>query len=388
MESRAVDFSYSGFGTIGAAISDNSTHYQRYIDDNGTFLRDSLFGLRFDVTFNEQWSATSQVILAADDDEDDALEPQLKWTMLSYRPSNNWLIRAGRLSLGGLLNQQNLDVGVTYDMARLPSEVYLLSSAYDFNGVSITRTWEASDYEISLDGSLGKQKRYYRSYHNRSDSPAYYSACITSGGFILTARNYNTTLYKIGWHYSEVDPDPDFGILNEYTFIPLGYGVYTLGAPKFTSTFTVNTFFLGAQIPVGSFLVSGEGTALVTNDVDSAPSTVSAYISLSRKFGQWTPYITYAQTWTDGIDTWKKVKNATPAPQLGVTTTVIEDAASAMAVYEQNSWMVGAVYAITPKQKIKAELMLTHVGDRSAMFDGNIEHENVTVASLSYNFAF
>ena len=32
----------SGFGTLGGAISDNKITYQRYIDDNGTLMRDSL----------------------------------------------------------------------------------------------------------------------------------------------------------------------------------------------------------------------------------------------------------------------------------------------------------------------------------------------------------
>jgi hypothetical protein len=59
-----------------------------------------------------------------------------------------------------------------------------------------------------------------------------------------------------------------------------------------------------------------------------------------------------------------------------------------MQVYDQNSWMLGTSYSFSPKQKLKAEVMLTQVGDRSAMFDGSIANENVMVYSLSYNFAF
>ncbi len=386
-KAMAVDYGLSAFGTLGAAVSDNTIVYQRYIDNNGTLLRDSLLGVQLDVKFSDQWSVTSQLIAAAATDEDNKVEPQVKWTMLSYRPTNDWLIRAGRLSFGGLLNQQNLDVGVTYDMARLPNEVYLISSAYDFDGVSIVKTWNTDDYEITLDGTFGTQNREYRAYENGSKDSDYFSGDVTGGGLVLTVTDYGQTMYRAGWSGNEVDTDED-GFLTEFNYIPLGYGRYTLGRPTYSSGITVNTFFLGARIPLGGFLISAEATAVITNDVDPAPNTVGAYLNIARKIGDWTPYLTYAQSWTDGLDTWRKVRGATAVPQLGVTQTAIDDAASQMAVFDQNSWMLGTSYAFTPKQKIKAEVMLTHVGDRSAMFDGDIAQENVMVYSLSYNFSF
>lgn len=383
----AVEYGFTGFGTIGGAISDNKITYQRYIDDNGTLMRDSLVGVQFDTKFNDQWTATAQLILAAATDEDDVLEPQVKWTLLSYRPTNDWLIRAGRMSFGGLLNQQNLDVGVTYDMARLPNEVYLISSSYDFDGLSIAKTWSTSAYEITLDGTFGVQNRDYRVYNNGSGKSQYYSADVTGGGLVLSVTDYDQALYRAGWSIHELDADGD-GNLTTINFMPLGNGLYTLGKLDYSEKVTVNTFFLGARKAVGGFLFSCEGTAVVANDFDPAPTTVSAYINVSHKLGNWTPYLTYAQSWTDGLDTWSKVKGATAVPQIGVTQTMIDDLGSQIAVFDQNSWMLGTSYAFTPKQKIKAEAMLTHVGDRSAMFDGDIAHENVMVYTLSYNFSF
>ena len=387
-EARAFDYSISGFGTLGGAISDNSIRYQRFIDNDGTVKRDSLLGVQFDAKLNDKWGFTTQLILAPSTDDDDVITPQLKWTMISYRPTNDWLIRAGRISLGGLLNQQNLDVGVSYDMMRLPNEVYLLSSSYDFDGLSIAKTWNTTDYEVTLDGSLGMQNRDYRTYYNSSDKAVFYSADVTAGGLILTVTDYDQAMYRAGWHYTKIDPDASKGLLSEYTFMELGGGLYTLGQPIYKSDTYGNTFFLGARFPLGGFLISAEGTAVIVEDFDVGPPTFAGYISASRKFGNWTPYLTYAQTWTDGLDTWRKVQGATAVPALGVTQEVIDDGASAMAVYDQNSWMLGTSYAFSPKQKLKAEVMLTHVGDRSAMFDGSIENENVMVYSLSYNFAF
>ena len=120
-------------------------------------------------------------------------------------PTNDWLIRAGRLSLGGLLNQQNLDVGVTYDMARLPNEVYLISSSYDFDGLSIAKTWSTTGYEITLDGTFGMQNRDYRVYNNASGKSDYYSGDITGGGLVLTVTDYDQTMYRLGWSIHELD---------------------------------------------------------------------------------------------------------------------------------------------------------------------------------------
>lgn len=386
-DALAVDYGLTGFGTVGEAISDSKIVYQRYIDDNGTLMRDSLVGAQLDVKFTDQWAATTQVILAAATDEDDVWKPQLKWTSLSYRPTNDWLLRAGRLGFGGLLNQQNLDVGVTYDMARLPNEVYLISSAYDFDGLSVAKTWSTDAYEITLDGTFGMQNRDYRAYDIGSKEPDYFSGDVTGGGLVLTVTDYDQAIYRAGWSINEIETDED-GFLTTFNFIPLGNGLYTLGRPGYSSSIRVNTLFLGLRMPLGGFLISFEGTAVITQDVDPAPTTAGAYINISRKFGSWTPYFTYAQSWTDGLDTWRKVKGATAVPQMGVSQTTIANAASNMAVFDQNSWMVGASYAFTPKQKIKAEAMLTHVGERSAMFDGDIAHENVMVYSLSYNFSF
>jgi hypothetical protein len=386
-DALAVDYGLSGFGTLGGAVSDKKIVYQRYIDDNGTLMRDSLVGIQLDVKFTDQWAATAQVVLAAATDEDDVLKPQLKWTLLSYRPTNDWLIRAGRLSFGGLLNQQNLDVGVTYDMARLPTEVYLLSSAYDFDGLSVAKTWSTRAYEITLDGTFGMQNRDYRAYDNGSNEPDYFSGDVTGGGFVVTVTDYDQAMYRAGWSINKIDTDEE-GFLTTFNFISLGNGLYTLGRPDYGSSIRANTLFLGIRMPLGGFLISFEGTAVITQDVDPAPTTAGAYINISRKMGSWTPYLTYAQSWTDGLDTWRKVKGATAVPQLGVSQTTIDNAASNLAVFDQNSWMIGTSYAFTPKQKVKAEAMLTHVGDRSAMFDGDIANENVMVYSLSYNFSF
>ena len=56
-----ADFSISGFGTLGYARSDQPYNYQRFIDDSGTFKRDSVAGIQMDAQFADRFGATMQV---------------------------------------------------------------------------------------------------------------------------------------------------------------------------------------------------------------------------------------------------------------------------------------------------------------------------------------
>ena len=53
---------------------------------------------------------------------DNRYEGSVSWAFLSYRPTNDWLIRAGKQRTPLYLYSETVDVGVTYDFARLPTE--------------------------------------------------------------------------------------------------------------------------------------------------------------------------------------------------------------------------------------------------------------------------
>ncbi|MCH2219882.1 MAG: hypothetical protein MK097_06095, partial [Dechloromonas sp.] len=120
----AVDLTWSGFGTLGYAQSDQPVNYQRFIDEKGTFKRDSIFGVQGDARFSQQWGATVQAKAAPSDHYDTQWQASVAWAFVSWRPSDDWLIRAGKLRLPFMLNTENADVGATYDFVRLPLEVY------------------------------------------------------------------------------------------------------------------------------------------------------------------------------------------------------------------------------------------------------------------------
>ncbi|MDR0477881.1 MAG: hypothetical protein LBH14_08115 [Desulfobulbaceae bacterium] len=381
-----VEWDASGFGTLGAVISDSYARYQRDIDDKGTLLRDSLIGGQVNVKFNEKLSITAQAILAEAPDRDDGIALQLKKALISYRPSHDWLIRVGRMSFGGLLNQENMDVGVSYDMMRLPNEVYMASQLYDFNGLSIAKTWNTTDHEITLDASGGFDHRYYRAYLAGDSEPYFYEANVWGSSLVLTITDYDQKMLRLGWSYSHVDPDSP-GLLDSINSYQLANGQYALAPSSYTDTVDFNTLFFGLRFPLGKFMVATELQLISANGADAAPWSLGGYVNLSRKFGPWTPYITYAQMYSDS-DSWDKINSVVALPQVGATQIDIDNLKSSIAYFNQQSVMLGTSYAFTPKQKLKGEVMFTHVGDRSAMFDQLISHEIISVYSLAYSFMF
>lgn len=90
-----TDLRLTGFGTIGyAASSLRDGAYLRYIDREGTFKVDSLVGAQVDARFDPRWAFTVQGIASAPRTQDDGHEAKIRWAFLSFRPDNDWLIRA------------------------------------------------------------------------------------------------------------------------------------------------------------------------------------------------------------------------------------------------------------------------------------------------------
>lgn len=54
----AAQVSLSGFGTLGYAISDQEYRYQRFVNEHGTFMRDSVLGVQADIRLSKS-SASS-----------------------------------------------------------------------------------------------------------------------------------------------------------------------------------------------------------------------------------------------------------------------------------------------------------------------------------------
>jgi len=408
----AADYSFSGFGTLGFAQSDKPYRYQRFIDNNGTFRRDSLAGIQVDAQLTSNTGATIQALASPSSNNDDQYEATVTWAFVSWRPSNDWLIRIGKQRIPLYLFSQTYNVGVTYDFARLPTEMYSISPSSDFVGLSASKTWAMRNGDLILDGYWGSSDLDVRFWIRDGFAPSQAPSVIfrrlgiEGGGLVLTYRNVEDT-YRAGLSQVVVD---EKGTSNSYpvtypfvsVFPGAGYyqvssnlpgpGIPTIDRYKYT------TVTLGADISIGSgYRVISEVARSLVSETSFSTQSTRGYTSLQKRLDKWTPYIAYAflRSASGPLDLYDKVNsNKVPAFVAGAAqiNASQRSGADALLVYDQHSWAVGTSYSLSPTSKLKAELMRVYIGQVSSLVDAppgaNIRNQSINVISLSYSMVF
>jgi hypothetical protein len=407
-----ADFSISGFGTLGYARSDQPYNYQRFINDAGTFKRDSVAGIQLDAKFADRFGATVQIKEAPATDSDHGYDGTVAWAFLSYRPSNDWLIRAGKQRIPLYLHSQNYNVGVTYDFARLPIEMYSISPSNDFTGVSASKNWELDNGDLSLDGYLGKSDLDVRFWLRDGVPPTstpgaiYRQLDVTGGGLALSYKQ-KENIFRVGLSRVQIAQKNAFNSYPvSYPFVTLfpSVGYYQVdsslpgpGIPTINS-YGHKTITLGADVGLGSgFRVMTEFARSRVSETSFSTQSVRGYLSVLKRIDRWTPYVTYAFLHSDpGPLNMRNSVNGNVVPSFVPGAAQINasqrSGADSFLVYDQSSVSLGSSYALSTNSSIKAELMRTRIGQVSSLVDGppgsNIRNQNINVFSVSYNFVF
>lgn len=406
----AADLALSGFATLGYARSDQDFRYLRYIDDRGTFRADSLLGAQAEARLTSQWGATVQAVASAPRRRDEGYEAEIRWAFLSYRPSNDWLFRLGRLRPPVLINTQNSEVGVTYDQVRLPVEVYSLSPVYDVDGAAVTKTWLLRDSEINLDGYWGKSDIAFRVPFQRDPSARsspqlaaflpqglYFPEKITFKGAVVSYAAQRLLL-RAGVHRADLRPRTDQPFIQTFQATPFPapapFGG-TLYQPIPTDRIEITALTLGVDWRRADWRITAEYGQRRIKGTDIGVGSRSAYATVARDIGKWTPYATYARLLSDAQTRrlYRDV-NDTPVPlgaqgpPLFLPPNYHQVIADLITVYDQYSTMLGASYGFSATSKLKLEWMRTKVGLRSALVDSAVQDAKLNVFSVSYSVVF
>ena len=405
-----ISYDFSGFGTLGYAVSNNPSPYLQYIDNEGTFSRDSLIAGQLDIRFSPKLSATIQAKLAANNSQANGVDVDITWAFLSYRPTNDWLFRIGELQVPGYLNSVNRDVGVTYDYARLPAEADSTSPIYHFTGAAISKTFNFDDSDFTVDLYAGKKTTDLRYYIGNeipgayTQGSSYNQVKIDLVGLAFSYKTPKHTfvaaihrvkvkneggeewLKEIG--FTEIIPGSDIGYYNNEP---------SSGA-SITNRFDLYLANIGADISLGNDLrLASELVYRKTNDLNIGINGVLGYVSLQKRIDKWTPYVFYSQIKTFSNDLKKhqridsnQVPSAIPnAALINASQHVIADIYQA---YDQFSVAIGTSYRFSPMSVLKAEIMFVDVDQTSSLFDVSSQNESsdfsTTIFSLSYSFAF
>lgn len=408
----AADFSISGFGTLGYARSDQPYNYQRFINDSGTFKRDSVAGIQMDAKFADRFGATVQIKAAPNTASDQGYEGTVAWAFLSYRPSNDWLFRIGKQRIPLYLYSQNYNIGVTYDLARLPTEMYSISPSNDFNGVSASKNWELDNGELVVDGYLGKSDLDVRFWFRDGVPPTSNPGAVflplgVTGGGLAVSYKRKEDVFRVGLgrvQISEKNRSNSYPVTYPFVTLFPNVGYYQVdsslpgpGIPTIDS-YGYKTITLGADVGLGSgFRVMTEFARSLVSKTSFSTQSVRGYVSVLKRIDRWTPYVAYAFLHSDRaqLDVRANVNgNAVPnfIPGAAQINASQRTGADGFLVFDQSSVALGSSYALSANSSIKAELMRTRVGQVSSLVDGppgsNIRHQNINVFSVSYNFVF
>lgn len=406
-EGTGLRWSASAFGTIGWAQSNRAYAYQR-IDDDGTFVRDTLLGAQLDVQLTPRWSATAQARLAPSMEAESRWDVVPTWAFVAWRPADAWLLRAGKLRLPLFLRSENLDVGQTYDDARLPAEVYALTPTNDFTGAHAAHTWSLASGDLTTEAYWGRgrlTKRFWLREGVPGQLPAgatFHSIDTTVTGVMTSWRAPDLTLrLSLLRAESEAGAAP---FVVRPTLAVLGPGVSywqtsnSLPGPGVESRDRIrNTFIeLGGEVSFGGgWRVAAEGLRVLQHDTDLGIDLMAGYLTLYRRIGAITPYVTLATVRTlDEAQAWSERLETTSVPGIVPGAALLDASmraqADILAVYRQSSVAVGGSYALSRNGKLKAEWLHSTIR-QSQMLDlpaGEPLKKRRTVDALSVSYSF
>lgn len=415
INATAADISFSGYGTIGYAQSDQSDNYQRFVNRQGTFKRDSILGMQMDAKLSDEFSFTLQGKIAPSLKNESDLDATISWAFLSWRPSNDWLIRVGKIRVPIYLHSENMDVGSTFEFARLPAEVYTSAQTTDGEGVHVSKTWNINAGELTLLGYHGSASTHYRFYRRDTvpslglSSGAYFVPVkMTANGLALTLqRDESIFRATVADTYTKITDAQTMPVTFPYVSIMPGVGYYQtsnqIPGPGVPSENNIHSaiYTLGADVALGNgFRVMGEYVRRDVRNVASGPDSQGGYLAVLKSVGAWTPYVSVArlESMPQTRDLYNKVNsNTVPAavvgPALAAQLNATQRAgADGVMGYDQSTLALGTSYRINPTSKIKAEWARTRSGDMSSLIDaapgGESGKKVVNVVSFSYNVVF
>lgn len=154
----AVDWSVSGFGALGYSYEDeDQLAYRRDItqtadiDDNGSWLTDSNFGLQLDARFNHQWSFTTQWLL--DNSTQHDFDELTELAFIRYVPNQHWNFRLGRVGVSAYAAADSRYIDYGYLWVRPSQELYggIVFNSLDGVGVSYLSNNPAFNWSLKLE---------------------------------------------------------------------------------------------------------------------------------------------------------------------------------------------------------------------------------------------
>ena len=293
------DWSLQGFGSAGAAYSNNaeSDYVTSLIKPDGVGASgrlstnfDTRLGVQLNVTANAQWSAVLQVV--SEQRLNHSYRPTVEWANIKYQATPDLALRVGRTALPMFLAADYRKVGYAFPWARTPVEMYGSIPLTSSDGIDVTYRFNRGALKNVTQGFYG---RTHQALPGSSGLEAKRLA-----GFANTTE-YGAASVRLSMVSADVSIDIDvlrnfFGRLRQ--FGPQGAmlaGRYDLNHKRVTAV------SIGASYDPGRWFVMGELGQIRTRSL--LGDTTSMYGTAGYRLGDFTPYLAFARVRADSLST-------------------------------------------------------------------------------------
>jgi len=410
----AVEFSWSGFATLGHSRSDTEFRYLRWIDEDGSFRNEAVAGLQLDAQLSPRWSATLQLRVTPAMDDDTRWDVEPSWGFLAWRPADGWLLRAGKLRAPLYLYSEVLDVGVAHDMARLPVEMYATTPVNEFTGGAASYDWtlnEAGDYLLNVAAYAGHTVATTRGYVPQGmpgvvpQGAQFVDNDATAAGLVLDFTAPDTRL-RTALVHAHVHPGVRTPIRFPRVELGAGLNYYKVadaipGPPiQFTDVLHMNFVSLGLERRLAQhWRVAAEYARVIQENVDLGIDSNAGYVAVFRDWQRITPYLSLSGlVSTDGQrGLYRKLAgNPLPPGLLGGAEAAINASQAAAAavsyVTDQRTLAIGSSVPVRGG-KLKFEWAHVWIDETSRLIDERpddplIRDRSFNVWTVNYSVAF
>ena len=264
-------FTLSGFGTlgvthsslgtadfIGTAFEPNGAGHSRNYD----FTGDSKLGVQLTGQFTQQLSAVVQVV--SQHQYDNSFTPYVQWANLKYAFTPDFSVRVGRIEVPTFLDSDYRDVGYAIPWIRVPAELYNSQPYANSDGADLTYRFHVGEAANTIKLLYGQSSFYVR-------------------------PNFKAQVHGITAAFDTI----------EYQAFTARFGVLHANI-KFSilpkEPATAYTMALGYD--PGPWFVQAELARVTVNQI--TPGYLAGYVSAGYRINKFTPFISYAQSYSLG----------------------------------------------------------------------------------------
>jgi hypothetical protein len=365
-------FLFSGFGTIGVIHStENKADFTSsgFKPDGAGYSHawsadvDSLLAAQITANFTPQLSAVLQTI--SEQNYDNTYRPHLERALVKYQVTPDFSVRIGRTLLPVFLTTDSRKIGYSNPWLRPPVEVYKLVPVTSIDGADASYRMPFGEATNTILLTAGVSDSRFHSSGVTSSAEArkvVAVADIFEHGFATVRLSYGRGRLTIPLYNQLFDAFRQFG--------PDGAAI----AAKYDVNDSLITFAgFSASYDTGKWFATAEWGSVDTRSV--LGKSTGWYASGGYRFGDFTPYVTYAAMSADNQRSDPGLTVSSLPAYLAGTATTLNDALNATLASksEQNTISVGGRWDFAKNTALKVQVSHIRLGAGSPGTLSNIQ---------------